>query len=87
MRLASCQDTKAAEELKPYLQGFCKVCCTGIADAVASKVKRFDGGVVLQEIGKKSIEKTWLAGALIRLKMHGKHCGVEAVDNDCFGVH
>ena len=50
-----CQDTKAAEELKPYLKGFCKVCCTGIADVVAFKVERFDGGVVLQEIEQKDM--------------------------------
>ena len=49
------QDTKAAEELKPYLQGFCKVCCAGIADSVASEVKGFDGGVVLQEIERKDM--------------------------------
>ena len=46
-------DTKAADELKPYLQGFCKCCCAGIADFVASKVERFDGGVFLSEIEQK----------------------------------
>ena len=41
------QDTKAAEELIPYLQGFCEGCCAGIADVVVSKVECFDGGVFL----------------------------------------
>ena len=66
--MASCQDTKAAEELKPYLQGFCKVCCTGIADVVSSKVEHFDGAVVLQEIERKDM----VSGALTGVKMHGK---------------
>ena len=46
-------DTKAADALKPYLQGFCKSCCAGIADFVASKVERFDGGVFLSKIKHK----------------------------------
>ena len=55
------QDTKAAKELKPYLQGFCKGCCAGIANLVTVEVQDLEGVIFLQEIGKKSIEKTWLA--------------------------
>ena len=61
MRLASCQDTKAAEELKPYLQGFCEGCYAGIANIITVEVQDLEGVIFLQEIGKKSIEKTWLA--------------------------
>ena len=46
------QDTKAAVELEPYLQGFCEGCCACIADSVACKVELFDGGVFLSEIEK-----------------------------------
>jgi len=58
------QDAKAAEELKPDLQGFCEGCCAGIADVVAcagiadvvaSKVEHFDGGVILSEIEQKDM--------------------------------
>ena len=56
------QDTKAAEELKPYLQAFCEGCCAGIANIVIEEVQDLEGVIFLQEIGKKSIEKTWLAG-------------------------
>ena len=47
------QDTKAAEELIPYLQNLCEGCCAGIADSVASKDERFDGGVFLSKIKHK----------------------------------
>ena len=47
------QDTKAAVELKPYLQGFCEVYCAGIANFVAPEVQDLEGVVVLQEIERK----------------------------------
>ncbi len=47
------QDTKAAEELIPYLQGFCEGCCAGIANIVIPEVQGFEGVVVLQEIERK----------------------------------
>ena len=56
------QDAKAAEELKPYLQAFCEGCCAGIANVVIAEVQDLEGVIFLQEIGKKSIEKTWLPG-------------------------
>ena len=56
------QDTKAAEELKPYLQAFCEGCYAGIANFITVEVQDLEGVIFLQEIGKKSIEKTWLAG-------------------------
>ena len=48
------QDTKAEDALKPYRQGFCEGCYAGIADVVASKDERFDGGVFLSKIERKS---------------------------------
>ena len=56
------QDTKAAVELKPYLQGFCEGCCAGITNVVPREIQDLEGVIFLQKIGKKSIEKTWLAG-------------------------
>ena len=55
------QHTKAAEELTPYLQGFCEGCCASIANVVIPEIQDLEGVIFLQEIGKKSIEKTWLA--------------------------
>jgi hypothetical protein len=65
------QDTKAAEELKPYLQGFCEGCCAGIANLVIVEVQDLEGVIFLQEIGKKSIERAWLGG-LTGVERHGK---------------
>ena len=59
------QDTKAAEELKPYLQGVCKGCCADIANIVVPEVQGFESVVVLQELN----EKAWLGGALTGVKM------------------
>ena len=47
------QDKKAAEELKPYLQGFREGCYAGIANFVIFEVQLFDGGVFLSEIEQK----------------------------------
>ncbi len=47
------QDTKAAEELKPYLQGFCEGCCAGIANFDIPEIQDLEGVVVLQEIERK----------------------------------
>ena len=44
------QDTKAAEELKPYLQAFCKGCCAGIANIVTFEVQDLEGVIFLQKI-------------------------------------
>jgi len=52
------QDTKAAGELKPYLQGFCEGCYAGIANFVIFEVQDLEGVIFLQEL----IENTWLAG-------------------------
>ena len=67
-------DTKAADALKAYLQGFCKSSCAGIADFVASKVERFDGGVFLSKIKHKDT----VSGGLTGVEMHGK--GVSIVN-------
>jgi len=49
------QDTKAAEELKPYLQGFCEGCCAGIANIVEPEVQDLEGVIFLQEIDRKYV--------------------------------
>ena len=66
------QDTKAEDALKPYLQGFCEGCCAGITNVVPREIQDLEGVIFLQEIGKKPIEKTWLAGVLTRLETHEK---------------
>ena len=49
------QDTKAAEELKPYLQSFCEGCCAGIANFVIPETQDLEGVIVLREIEQKSV--------------------------------
>ena len=70
------QDTKAAEELKPYLQAFCEGCYAGISNIVFHEVQDLEGVIFLQEL----IENTWLAGALNWLKTHPKYEQAVAVD-------
>ena len=53
------QDTEAAVELKPYLQGFCEGCCAGIANFVAPEFQDLEGVVVLQEIERKDTVSGW----------------------------
>ena len=43
------QNTKAGEEVKAYLQGFCEGSGAGITDFVAFKVELIDGGVCLSK--------------------------------------
>ena len=49
------QDTKAAEELKPYLQSFCEGYYADMANIVIPEVQGFESVVVLQEIERKSM--------------------------------
>jgi hypothetical protein len=63
---ANFQDTKAADALKPHLQGFCEGCCAGIANFVAPEVQDLEGVVVLQEIERK----TTVSGGLTGFKIH-----------------
>ena len=49
------QDTKAAGELKPYLQGFCEGCCAGIAKVVLHEIQDLEGVIFLQEIDRKYV--------------------------------
>ena len=47
------QDTEAAVELKPYLQGFCEGRSSLIANVVTPEIQGLEGVVLLQEIERK----------------------------------